>query len=261
MRLDYEIVARGIAKSRERAKESIKNGDIRVNGSVCLKPAYDVNENDEIIFTGKALKYAGRGGLKLEKALEFFRIDVKGLVCLDIGASTGGFTDCMLENGAEKVYAVEVGHGQLIERLVCDSRVVNMEKTDIRNVENDIFEIMPQFVCTDVSFISLRLIIPHIYRLMDSKGSAVVLVKPQFEAGKSNIGKNGIVKSHKVHIKVLEDIMHFCTETGFFIRGICASPIKGGSGNTEYLLCLDRKSGKNVVCDIKAVVSEALQRS
>lgn len=261
MRLDYEIVARGILRSRERAKESIKNGDIRVNGNVCTKPSHDIHENDDIIFTGKALKYAGRGGLKLEKALEFFSIDVKGLVCLDIGASTGGFTDCMLENGAEKVYAVEVGHGQLIERLACDSRVVSMEKTDIRDVESSVFEILPQFVCTDVSFISLKLIIPHIYRLMDGRGSAVVLVKPQFEAGKSNIGKNGIVKSSAVHIRVLESIIQFCNETGFFIRGLCASPIKGGSGNTEYLLYLDRKSSENIICDIKKIVSEALQRS
>lgn len=259
MRLDSELVARGILQSRERAKEKIKCGEISVNGRICFKPSYDVSESDSIIFSGNALKYAGRGGLKLEKAVEYFNISLKGLVCLDIGASTGGFTDCMLQNGAEMVYAVEVGHGQLAEKLINNSKVISMEKTDIRNVVSEMLPETPEFVCADVSFISLKLVIPHIYRLMSSEGSAVVLIKPQFEAGRRNIGKNGIVKSSEVHIQVISDIISFCIETGFYIIGICPSPVKGGSGNTEYLLYISRKNQEGIITDIKYMVAEALK--
>ncbi|MGN0606160.1 MAG: TlyA family RNA methyltransferase [Oscillospiraceae bacterium] len=259
MRLDIETVSRGIFSSRERAKEKIKAGEVFVNGKVCAKPSYDVSEQDKIEFTGENLKYAGRGGLKLEKALNEFGIKLDGCICLDIGASTGGFTDCMLQNGAEKVYAVEIGHGQLAEKLISDSRVISMEKTDIRTLSEERLERLPDFISTDVSFISLKLILPHIYRFMSENGSAVVLIKPQFEAGRSNIGKNGIVKSEKVHMQVLDDILNFCMEAGFSIRQICPSPIKGGSGNTEYLLYIDKSGSPNVSYDIKKMVSEALK--
>jgi 23S rRNA (cytidine1920-2'-O)/16S rRNA (cytidine1409-2'-O)-methyltransferase len=258
MRLDAEIVSRGILPSRERAKEKIKSGEIQINGRICLKPSADVGTDDEIVFTGEKLKYAGRGGLKLERASDVFGLDFDGIICLDIGASSGGFTDCMLQRGAERVYAVEVGHGQLAEKLVNDSRVINMEKTDIRNVSSEIFEKIPQFVCADVSFISLKLIIPHIYRLTDNNMKCVLLIKPQFEAGRSNIGKNGIVKSLSVHETVIDDIIKFCMEYGFCIKGLCPSPVKGGSGNTEYLLYIDRSTDENTVFDIKKIVSQAM---
>ncbi len=258
MRLDYELTARGILPSRERAKEKIKAGEVQINGKICTKPSYEVSEKDVLEFTGEALKYAGRGGLKLEKAVETFGINLSGKVCIDIGASTGGFTDCMLINGAEKVYAVEVGHGQLIERLVQDSRVINMEKTDIRNVYSEMLDAQPEFACADVSFISLELVLPHIYRLLSENGKVVVLIKPQFEAGKSNIGKKGIVKSPKVHIQVIDKIINFSINIGFSVLGLCSSPIKGGSGNTEYLLYLEKTEGKSITFDIKSIVTEAL---
>ncbi len=256
MRLDYELTARGILPSRERAKEKIKCGEVQVNGITCTKPSFEVCESDKIEFVGEALKYVGRGGLKLEKALEVFKIDVSGLNCLDIGASTGGFTDCMLKNGAEKVYAVEVGHGQLVDKLLSDNRVVNMENTDIRSVSADMFEKIPQFTCADVSFISLEHILPHIYRLTES--NCVVLIKPQFEAGKSNIGKRGIVKSEKVHVQVIEKIISCSMGLGFSVKGLCSSAIRGGSGNVEYLLYLE-KSGQSVTFDIKNIVSQAMR--
>lgn len=258
MRLDYELVARNILPSRERAKEKIKSGEIQVNGKVCKKPSFDVSESDILILTGEILRYASRGGLKLEKALEVFDINISGYLCLDVGASTGGFTDCMLQNGAEKVYAVEVGHGQLAEKLMNDERVVSMEKTDIRSIQSGIFERPPEFACADVSFISLEHILPHIYRLIADDGKSAVLVKPQFEAGKRYIGKNGIVKSAEVHIQVLEKIMQFSIDMGFCIKGLCSSPVKGGSGNTEYLMYLEKSSEKSMTFDIKSIVSEAM---
>lgn len=259
MRLDAEIVSRGILPSRERAKEKIKNKDILVNGKICVKPSAEVTDTDVIEFTGEKLKYVGRGGLKLERAVDFFGIDLKGLVCLDVGASSGGFTDCMLQRGAGLVYAVEVGHGQLAEKLLSDSRVVSMERTDIRNLDEKAFEKQPEFVCADVSFISLKLIIPYIYRLVSDNCECVFLIKPQFEAGRSNIGKNGIVKSSKVHVNVINDIINFCTEIGFCIKGLCPSPVKGGSGNIEYLLYVAKGSGESCICDVKETVKTAMQ--
>lgn len=244
-RLDSAIVDRGIIKSRERAKEAIKNGEIFVNGEQVKKPSEKVLAEDSIEFMGENLKYVGRGGLKLAKAIDLCYINLKGKRCIDIGASTGGFTDCMLQNGAEKVWAVDVGHGQLAEKLRNDSRVVNLEKTDIRNVTAETTEGRLDFAGTDVSFISLKFILPEIYKLLKDDGEAVALIKPQFEAGKKNIGKNGIVKSEKVRLAVVEDIKNFATATGFYVYETMESPIKGGSGNTEYLIYFGRKPRGN----------------
>ena len=201
-------------------------------------------------------KYVGRGGLKLEKLVLKHNLVFDKMICMDIGASTGGFTDCMLQNGAEYVYAVDVGSDQLAQSLREDRRVCNMEKTDIRNVVNDSIIGKMDFVSVDVSFISLKLVLPKVYELLNNGKMAAVLVKPQFEAGKSNIGKHGIVKSPTVHAEVLEDIINFSELLGFGIYALDYSPIKGGKGNIEYLLMLSKDSEENEF-NIKATVKDA----
>lgn len=241
-RLDIEVYERGLCKSRERARQLIRNGHVTVGGKICTKPAYPVSEESDISVEGDIHGYVGRGGLKLEKALKYFNIDLSGRVCLDIGASTGGFTDCMLQNGASLVFALDVGHSQLDEKLLSDSRVINMEKTNIRESVSADFNSEIEFISADVSFISLKLVLPKINELLKEGGSSVVLVKPQFEAGKSGISKNGIVKDPKVHRQILSDLSAFADGCGFCVSGICVSPVKGGSGNSEYLMYLRHKN-------------------
>lgn len=257
MRLDFCLVEKNIIKSRERAKEHIKKGEVTVNGRVVTKPAFEVSEKDEIVFIGEALKYAGRGGLKLEKALKVFGIGLSGRVCMDIGASTGGFTDCMLQNGAALVYAVDVGHGQLDPALDSDSRVLNMEGTNIVSVNKEDLDPAPDFFSADVSFVSLKNIIPKIAELMGESGEAAVLIKPQFEAGRSNIGKNGIVKDRKVHISVLGDIISFCGLNGLSVKGLDYSPVSGGDGNIEYLAHITAEKNKTAPFDVANIVNTA----
>ena len=238
MRLDIYLTENAMAKSRTSAQELIKSGSVTVNGSVCSKPSTDVTSEDKVEITGEQLRYVGRGGLKLEGAIKGFDITLDSLTCLDIGASTGGFTDCMLQNGAAMVYAVDVGHDQLAEKLRTDSRVISMEKTDIRSCT------LPSevdFVGTDVSFISLKQILPHIMRLLKRGGKAVVLIKPQFEVGKKALNKKGIVKDEKTRIAVVEDIKQFSIICGFAVEGIQLSPISGGDGNIEYLMYLRKE--------------------
>ncbi len=257
MRLDFCLVEKNILKSRERAKEHIKKGEVTVNGRTVTKPAFEVSEEDEIVFTGEALKYAGRGGLKLEKALKVFGIGLNGRICMDIGASTGGFTDCMLQNGAALVYAVDVGHGQLDPALDSDSRVVNMEGTNIVSVNKEALDPAPDFFSADVSFVSLKNIIPKIAELMGENSEAAVLIKPQFEAGRSNIGKNGIVKDRKVHISVIGDIISFCVLNGLSVKGLDYSPVSGGDGNIEYLVYITAEKNKTAAFDIANIVNTA----
>ncbi len=240
-RLDSELVSRGIARSRERAKELIKAGEILVNGKSAKKSSQEVSENDHIENCSQAEEYVGRGALKLKKATEEFSLEYEGKVCIDIGASTGGFTEYMLSRGAKKVYAVDVGHGQLAEKLRNDDRVVNAEGMDIRELTADFFGGSADFICTDVSFISLTKILPKIKELLADGAIAAVLVKPQFEAGKSSIGKNGIVKDRKVHERVLAEIDDAAVSLGLHTAQYTYSPIKGGSGNTEYLVKLENK--------------------
>jgi len=235
LRLDSYLVEKSFAKSRERAKEHIKKGEVSVNGSVVVKPSFEVTGNEQVVFSGEKLKYVGRGGLKLEKALDSFNIELNGRVCIDIGASTGGFTDCMLQNGAKKVYAVDVGHDQLDASLIQDKRVINMEKTNINDVSIGMFEPTPEFVSVDVSFVSLKNEMPKIAEFIRCGKEAVILIKPQFEAGKSAIGKNGIVKDRKVHAAVLNDIVNYISECGLSVKELTYSPISGGDGNIEYL--------------------------
>ena len=253
MRLDVYLTEKQLCKSRTAAQSLIKTGGVTINGEVCEKPSAEVIESAEVSIVGEQLRYVGRGGLKLEKALSEFGITLRGALCLDIGASTGGFTDCMLQNGAERVFAVDVGSGQLDEKLRRDERVASLEQQDIRDFDFAAHaELLPEgfsgadFVGTDVSFISLKLILPHICRLLRNGGEAVALIKPQFEAatalcaGKSAIGKNGIVRDEKIRRKIVEEIKQFAQASGFSVCGISESPIKGGSGNTEYLMYLKK---------------------
>lgn len=258
VRLDVYLTESGLVKSRERAKELIKAGQVLADGRAVTKAAYDVGESPEIKIVGEQLKYVGRGGLKLEKAIENFGIDLSGLVCIDIGASTGGFTDCMLQNGAAYVYAVDVGHGQLDEKLLTDGRVLNMEGTNIKNLSAEDFPKRPDFISADVSFVSLKQILPKIRELLPENGEAAVLIKPQFEAGRANIGKNGIVKDRKVHESILKDIITFCFSVGLVPEGLIHSPISGGDGNIEYLAYL-KAAAENAPhdFDFKKIVSSA----
>lgn len=256
MRLDSYLVESGFIRSRERAKEHIKNGEVLINGKAVLKPSFDVNGDEKIEFTGEKLRYVGRGGLKLEKAIESFGIDLSGKVCIDIGASTGGFTDCMLQNGAVKVYAVDVGHDQLDTKLVSDNRVVNMERTNINDISVENLDPVPNFVSADVSFVSLKNIFAGIGRLLDAGAEAVLLIKPQFEAGKSAIGKNGIVKDRKVHITVLNDIIAFISSNGFAVNAVTFSPISGGDGNIEYLAYVSKNNNLFSDVNVRQIVEE-----
>ncbi len=255
-RLDREVFSRGISSSRERALVLIKGGNISVNGKVCLKPSQSVGESDIIELSGSDLKYVGRGGLKLEKALSAFDISLLNKVCIDIGASTGGFTDCMLKSGALKVYAVDVGHGQLAEVLRSDSRVVNMEGTDIRNLDINNFDRKADFISIDVSFISLEQILEKAGEFLSDDGIISALIKPQFEAGRQYIGKNGIVKDRKVHIRILNDIDRFSRSIGLYPQKYVYSPIRGGSGNIEYLVKLSKVPDINFF-DFSEIVNQA----
>lgn len=237
-RLDVYLSDNNIVKSRSLAAILIKQGSVEVNGRICTKPSFTVGDGDNVKIIGELPKYVGRGGLKLEKALAHYRLHLDGTVCIDIGASTGGFTDCMLQNGAAKVYSVDVGTDQLDEKLRNDSRVISMEKTDIRNCVGTLPQV--DFISIDVSFISLKLVLPSAFALLKDGGECVALIKPQFEAGKAHLSKNGIVRDTKVHKKVCDDIAEFASAVGFERSEIIPSPITGGDGNTEYLIYLKR---------------------
>ena len=236
-RLDFELTARSLVKSRNVAQQLIKDGIVFVNGKNITKAAFDVEDADVIEIKGELPKYVGRGGLKLEKAVECFKIRLNGCTCIDVGASTGGFTDCMLQNGAEKVYAVDVGSDQLDEKLRNDSRVISLENTDIRAAEGKISE-KADFISVDVSFISLKTVLPEVKKLFKESGTVVALIKPQFEVGKSGIGKRGVVKNPSLREKAVREIKEFSESIGFKCRGFIQSPITGGDGNIEYLICL-----------------------
>lgn len=237
-RLDVYLSDNNIVKSRSLAATLIKQGSVEVNGRICTKPSSTVGDGDNVKIIGELPKYVGRGGLKLERALAHYRLHLDGAVCIDIGASTGGFTDCMLQNGAAKVYSVDVGTDQLDEKLRNDSRVISMEKTDIRNCVGTLPQV--DFISIDVSFISLKLVLPSAFALLKDGGECVALIKPQFEAGKAHLSKNGIVRDTKVHKKVCDDIAEFASAVGFERSEIIPSPITGGDGNTEYLIYLKR---------------------
>ncbi len=259
-RLDYYLTSNGYFPSRERAKEAIKNGEITVIGKVCTKPALDVSDGDRVDFIGTQPKYVGRGGLKLEVAINTFDINLAGLTCVDLGASTGGFTDCMLQYGAKKVYSIDVGHGQLAEKLLLDSRVVNIEGVNVKDVSLETTGEAVDFVTADLSFISVRFAISAAVKILSESGRAVFLVKPQFEAGKASVGKGGIVKDKSAHVRVLKDIYSFVSSNGFNAAGIIPSPIKGGDGNIEYLAYCTRNSESFYVPDFCEIVNIAFSK-
>ncbi len=254
-RLDIAIKQK-YGYSREYAKEIILKGYVYINNKNIKKPSYKVLENDTINIDKMAIpKYVSRGGFKLEKALNYFNICLQNKECIDIGASTGGFSDCMLQNGAKLVYAIDVGTNQLDYKILNNNKVVSIENIDIRNFEStQKFD----FVSVDVSFISLKKIIYKINELIKDTGIITMLIKPQFEAGRENIDKNGIVKNKNIHIKVLQDICNFCIEQGLFVYDITYSPIKGSKGNIEYLICLNKQQN-NKILPFKKVVFEAFE--
>lgn len=237
-RLDVLMVQRNLAESREKAKALIMSGIVYVNGQKEDKAGTAFEETVQIEVRGNTLKYVSRGGLKLEKAMSRFGVQLAGKVCMDVGASTGGFTDCMLQNGAVKVYAVDVGHGQLAWKLRNDDRVICMEKTNIRYVTPEDIGDRIEFASIDVSFISLTKVLGPVKQLLTDEGQVVCLIKPQFEAGREKVGKKGVVREKSVHLEVIEMVMDYARSIGFGILGLEFSPIKGPEGNIEYLLYL-----------------------
>lgn len=258
-RLDVLVFEKGFAESREKAKAIIMAGEIYVDNQKADKCGQSYNEDVNIEFRGTAPKYVSRGGLKLEKAINNFHLDLKGKVTMDVGASTGGFTDCMLQNGAEKVYSIDVGYGQLAWKLRNDSRVVNLERTNMRKVTKEQVPDEIDFFSIDVSFISLKLLLPVARELLSENAQAVCLIKPQFEAGREKIGKKGVVRDPQVHIEVVESIYNFCLETGYSVLNLDYSPIKGPEGNIEYLIHLQKS--ENPVSFTEITPKELVEKS
>lgn len=259
-RLDVLLVKNNIFTSRQKAKESILRGEIYVDGIKIVKCSKKIKNDAKIVFKGDKPKYVSRGGEKLEKALKSFNIDLKDKICMDIGASTGGFTDCMLQNGAKKVWAIDVGSGQMNEKLKNDKRVINLEKTNIKHLKTQYINELIDFASIDVSFISLEKVVIHVLKFLKDDASVVALIKPQFEAGRCNIGKNGIVKKKQVHIEVIKNIRNFLEDIHNKVINLEYSPIRGGKGNIEYLIYFTKKdSQESILTDkkIKMTVEEA----
>lgn len=263
-RLDVLLTERGFFDSREKAKAVIMAGEVFVNGQREDKAGSKFDREAEIEVKGKVLKYVSRGGLKLEKAVEVYGLNLDGKVCIDIGSSTGGFTDCMLQNGAIKVYAIDVGTNQLAWKLREDERVVSMEKTNIRYVTEGQIPEKADFASVDVSFISLTKVLPVAVNLLKDDAHMVCLIKPQFEAGREKVGKKGVVRDFTVHREVMELITNFAVELNFLIKGLTFSPVKGPEGNIEYLIYMQKKNEKmgeteidNILTNIDKVVEDA----
>lgn len=258
-RIDVLLFERGLAPSREKARTLIMAGSVYVNNQKFDKPGDTVSDDAEIEVRGSTLKYVSRGGLKLEKAMQLFPIDLNGKICMDIGASTGGFTDCMLQNGAQKVYSVDVGYGQLAWQLRQDPRVVNLERTNARYLTREQVPEEIDFFSVDVSFISLRIILPAVRPLLRDGGLAVCLIKPQFEAGREKVGKKGVVRDRAVHEEVVETICRFALENGYSVLGLTFSPVKGPEGNIEYLVYLEKSDAPvhTADCTPHSVVEES----
>ncbi len=260
IRLDQLVFDLGLAESRERAKTTVMSGLVFVNGQRADKPGMQVSPDVNVEVKGTALPYVSRGGLKLEKALKVFPIDVNGKVCIDCGASTGGFTDVLLKNGAAKVYSVDVGYGQLAWSLRNDKRVVNMERTNIRYISSEQIP-EPLDICVmDLSFISVKLVLPAVCALLKDDAQLVCLIKPQFEAGREEVGKKGVVRDKAVHLSVIESVLSFAPTVGMTVMGLDFSPIKGPEGNREYL-CYMKKGVHEAGLINAAAVVEASHES
>ena len=260
-RLDVLLTEQGLQESRQKAQATIMSGLVFVNGQRVDKPGTAVPNDAKIEIRGNTLKYVSRGGLKLEHAVQQMRLSLEGMVCLDIGASTGGFTDCMLQHGAAKVYAIDVGHGQLVQSLREDPRVVNWEGTDVRSIAPEQLKQPADFFSADVSFISLHHVLPYVLPLLRTGAQGVVLIKPQFEAGRENIGKNGLVQSSRVHMQVLNNILQLFSAQGLTVQLLCPSPIQGGSGNIEYLAVVQKGGEAAYLPEIAAVVQQAFAQA
>ncbi len=239
-RLDVALFELGLTESREKAKALIMAGQVYVNGQKSLKAGDNIKPDDKIEVRGEKMPFVSRGGYKLDKAMKSFELSLDGKICMDVGASTGGFTDCMLMNGAVKVYSIDVGYGQLAWKLRSDERVVNLERTNFRYVTREQVPDEIDFSSVDVSFISLKLILPVLYSLLKADGEAVCLVKPQFEAGREKIGKKGVVRDKAVHLEVIDNCIDYAKQNGFKIKGLDFSPVKGPEGNIEYLLYITK---------------------
>ena len=257
-RLDILLVQKGFYQSREKAKAAIMAGVVYVDGQRSDKAGKLIDTESDIFVKENLCPYVSRGGLKLEKAMKSFSLDLDGAICMDIGASTGGFTDCMLQNGAVKVYAIDVGYGQLDWKLRNDARVINMEKCNVRYLDKKLIKEPVDFISIDVSFISLKLIFPVAAEVLADKGRIVCLVKPQFEAGREQVGKKGIVRDKNVHREVIEKVIGYAKDWGFYPHGLTFSPVTGAKGNIEYLLSLSKSEEMcyNVSC-IQEVVDDS----
>lgn len=258
-RLDLLLVQNRLASSREKAKAIIMSGIVYVNGQKEDKPGSTFCITAEIEVRGSTLRYVSRGGLKLEKAISTFQLDLTQKICMDVGASTGGFTDCMLQNGASKVYAIDVGHGQLDWKLRNDKRVVCLEKTNIRYITKEQVPEKIEFASIDVSFISLSKVLPAIQPLLSPNSEIIALIKPQFEAGREKVGKKGVVREKAVHIEVIQAVIHYAKKNGYMVQALTYSPIKGPEGNIEYLYKLrwNIEIQNNVEIEIERIVNQA----
>jgi 23S rRNA (cytidine1920-2'-O)/16S rRNA (cytidine1409-2'-O)-methyltransferase len=256
-RLDQLVFERGFTESRERAKTTVMSGLVFVNGQRADKPGMPVAPDAQIEVRGEALPFVSRGGFKLDKALKVFPIDPAGKICIDCGASTGGFTDVLLQHGAAKVYAVDVGYGQLAWKLRGDERVVNLERTNLRYITDEQIPEKLDLAVTDVSFISIRLILPAVVPLLKDGADLVCLIKPQFEAGREEVGKKGVVRDEAVHREVVREILDFAPTVGLSVRGLDYSPIKGPEGNIEYICHMIKRIGEDADVDVDAIVKRS----
>ena len=253
-RLDQLVFERGFAESRERAKTTVMSGLVFVNGQRADKPGMPVSPDAQIEVRGEALPFVSRGGYKLDKALKVFPVDPAGKLCIDCGASTGGFTDVLLQHGAAKVYAVDVGYGQLAWKLRVDERVVNLERTNLRYVTQEQIPEKLDLAVMDVSFISIRLVLPAVKQLLKDGADLICLIKPQFEAGRDEVGKKGVVRDETVHCEVVQGILDFAPTIGLSVLGLDFSPIKGPEGNIEYICHMINRAGEDVPIDVAALV-------
>jgi len=260
-RLDILLVEKGFFPSREKAKSAIMAGEVLVEGERVDKSGQRIKVESNISVIEKETAFVSRGGEKLEKALKVFNVHVKGKRAIDVGASTGGFTDCLLKYGAEKVYCIDVGYGQLAWKLQKDSRVVVIDRTNIRYLTADKFNDLFELATIDVSFISLDKVLPAVYNLLKEKGEVVALIKPQFEAGREFIQKGGLVKKAEVHQTVIERICEKAQKIGFSIQGLTFSPLKKTSGNIEYFICLIKNSGKDKANNFPQIVEEVVKQA
>lgn len=261
-RIDVILFERNLVSSREKARGLITDRLVFVNGNEVKKFSEKFDEDEVIEVKPGGLPYVSRGGLKLEKALKNFDIDVSGKIAMDVGASTGGFTDCMLINGCDKVYSVDVGHSQLDKKLLDDTRVINLEKTNIRSMNPSLIKDRITFFTVDVSFISLTLVMNSIRNIVETGARGVCLIKPQFEVGKENVGKNGIVKDKNLHVFAIRKVCSFCVENGFAVLALDYSPIKGPDGNIEYLVLVKKSESPYIdeCVDIENVVEDSHEK-